>query len=92
VSGVASLLGMPWPSYVAFLAVAAAVVLIPGPDFAVVVGNTLAGGRSRGMWCAAGICLSNAREATLWTTRRAGPAKGSCSCRPIPTCGRGVGT
>jgi threonine/homoserine/homoserine lactone efflux protein len=53
-----------WPSYVAFLAVAAAVVLIPGPDFAVVVGNTVAGGRRRGVWCAVGISLSNAIQGT----------------------------
>lgn len=55
---------MDWPSYVAFLAVAAAVVLIPGPDFAVVVGNTVAGGRRRGVWCAVGISLSNAIQGT----------------------------
>ncbi|MBX6751624.1 MAG: LysE family translocator [Micromonosporaceae bacterium] len=55
---------MPWPSYVAFLAIAAAVVVIPGPDFAVVAGNTAAGGRRRGMWCAAGIALSNAIQGT----------------------------
>ncbi|WP_250038321.1 LysE family translocator [Paractinoplanes maris] len=51
---------MDWTGYTTYLLVAAAVVLIPGPDFAVVVGNTLSGGRSRGMWCAAGVASSNA--------------------------------
>lgn len=60
----ASVLAMPWPSYIAFLAIAAAVVLIPGPDFTVVVENTVAGGRRRGMWCAIGISLSNALQGT----------------------------
>lgn len=32
-------------------------VLIPGPDFAVVARNTLAGGRRRGRWAAAGVSL-----------------------------------
>ena len=48
-----------WHTYLTFLTFALVVVLIPGPDFAVVTGNTLAGGRLRGMWCAAGVAMSN---------------------------------
>jgi threonine/homoserine/homoserine lactone efflux protein len=35
-------------------------VVIPGPDFAVITKNTLAGGRRRGAWSAAGVASSNA--------------------------------
>ncbi|MEU8660317.1 LysE family translocator [Actinoplanes philippinensis] len=55
---------MNWTAYAAYLAFAAVVVLIPGPDFAVVVGNTMAGGHRRGMWCAAGVASSNAVQGT----------------------------
>jgi threonine/homoserine/homoserine lactone efflux protein len=34
-------------------------VLVPGPDFAVVTKNTLASGRRRGWWSALGVCCSN---------------------------------
>ncbi len=50
---------MTWSSYGAFLAVAVVLVLVPGPDFAVVTRNTLAGGRWRGAWSAAGVATSN---------------------------------
>ena len=50
---------MPWSSYLSFLAFAVVLVLIPGPDFAVVTRNTLAGGRRRGRWSALGVCMSN---------------------------------
>src|SRR5580704_8873108 len=36
---------MTWATYGEFLAFATVLVLIPGPDFAVVTKNTLAGGR-----------------------------------------------
>jgi len=49
-----------WSSYGAFLAFAAVLVLIPGPDFAVVAKNTLAAGRRRGRWASLGVCTSNA--------------------------------
>jgi threonine/homoserine/homoserine lactone efflux protein len=49
-----------WTAYATYIVFALAVVLIPGPDFAVVVGNTMSGGRSRGMWSAAGVASSNA--------------------------------
>ena len=51
---------MNWTAYATYLVFALVVVLIPGPDFAVVVGNTMAGGRPRGMWSAAGVASSNA--------------------------------
>lgn len=44
--------------YAAFVLFAAVLVLVPGPDFAVVVTNTLAGGRRRGAWAAAGVTSS----------------------------------
>ena len=44
----------------AFLAVAVVVVLVPGPDFAVVTRNTLVGGRRRGWATALGVAASNA--------------------------------
>lgn len=51
---------MSWASYASFLAFAAVLVLIPGPDFAVVTKNTLAAGRRRGAWSAVGVATSNA--------------------------------
>ena len=57
-------MGMNGTAYATYLTFALAVVLIPGPDFAVVVGNTLSGGRTRGMWCAAGVASSNAVQGT----------------------------
>jgi threonine/homoserine/homoserine lactone efflux protein len=49
-----------WAAYGAFLAFAIVLVLVPGPDFAVVTKNTLAAGRWRGGWAAAGVACSNA--------------------------------
>ena len=49
-------------SYGTFLAFAILLVLIPGPDFAVVTKNTLAGGRRRGRWSAVGVSCSNALQ------------------------------
>lgn len=51
---------MSWSSYASFLVFAAVLILIPGPDFAVVTRNTLAAGRQRGRWSAAGVTVSNA--------------------------------
>ena len=51
---------MTWSSYGSFLVFAAVLVLVPGPDFAVVTRNTLAAGRRRGRWSAAGVASSNA--------------------------------
>lgn len=43
-------------------------VLIPGQDFAVVTKNTLAGGRRRGRWTAAGVASSNVVQGSLAAT------------------------
>jgi threonine/homoserine/homoserine lactone efflux protein len=51
---------MTWSAYGGFLAFAVVLVLVPGPDFTVVTKNTLATGRRRGMWSAAGVASSNA--------------------------------
>ena len=56
---------MSWSAYGAFLAFATVLVLIPGPDFAVVTKNTLAGGRRRGRFTAAGVCTSNALQGVV---------------------------
>jgi threonine/homoserine/homoserine lactone efflux protein len=53
-----------WSSYGEFLAFAGVLVLIPGPDFAVVTKNTLMAGRRRGWWSSLGICTSNAVQGT----------------------------
>lgn len=45
--------------YDEFLAFAVVIILIPGPDFAVVTKNTLMGGRQRGGWTAFGVSSSN---------------------------------
>ena len=58
---------MSWSKYAEFLAFAAVLVLIPGPDFAVVTRNTLAGGRRRGRFTAVGVCTSNAVQGVLWS-------------------------
>lgn len=51
---------MTWSTYGSFLVFAAVLVLVPGPDFAVVTRNTLAAGRRRGSWSAVGVASSNA--------------------------------
>lgn len=50
---------MSWASYFSFLVFAVVLVLVPGPDFAVVTKNTLAGGRRRGTWTSVGVTSSN---------------------------------
>jgi threonine/homoserine/homoserine lactone efflux protein len=55
---------MSWSKYAEFLAFAAVLVLIPGPDFAVVTKNTLVGGRCRGRWTALGVSSSNLVQGT----------------------------
>ena len=47
---------------VAFLGVAVLVIVTPGPDTALTVRNTLAGGRRAGVWTAAGVSLGQ----TVW--------------------------
>ena len=55
---------MSWSKYAEFLAFAAVLALIPGPDFAVVTKNTLVGGRRRGRWTALGVSSSNLVQGT----------------------------
>ncbi|HEY7432467.1 MAG TPA: LysE family translocator [Streptosporangiaceae bacterium] len=55
---------MTWSKYGEFLIFAVVLVLIPGPDFAVVTKNALAGGRRRGRWAAAGVASSNLVQGT----------------------------
>jgi threonine/homoserine/homoserine lactone efflux protein len=55
---------MPWAAYGAFLAFAIVLVMVPGPDFAVVTKNTLTAGRWRGGWAAVGVTSSNAVQGT----------------------------
>jgi threonine/homoserine/homoserine lactone efflux protein len=51
---------MTWSTYLSFLVFAVVVILVPGPDFAVVLKNALSGGRARGVAAGAGVGLSNA--------------------------------
>lgn len=55
---------MAWSRYGEFLAFVIILVLIPGPDFAVVARNTLAGGRRRGRWAAGGVSLGAVVQGT----------------------------
>lgn len=50
--------------YGEFLVFAVLLVLVPGPDFAVVTKNALAGGRRRGCWASAGVATSNFVQGT----------------------------
>jgi threonine/homoserine/homoserine lactone efflux protein len=59
---------MVWSSYGSFLLFAVVLVLIPGPDFAVVTKNTLAAGRRRGAWSAGGVATSNAVQGAAAAT------------------------
>src|SRR5258708_11252621 len=52
-------------AYGTFLLFAVGLVLIPGPDFAVVTKNTLAGGRRRGRFTALGVFTSNAVQGAV---------------------------
>jgi threonine/homoserine/homoserine lactone efflux protein len=59
---------MSWSSYGSYLVFAVVLVLVPGPDFAVVTKNTLAAGRWRGAWSAGGVAVSNAVQGTAAAT------------------------
>lgn len=52
-------------TYLSFVGLAVLLVLLPGPDFAVVTRNTLAGGRRRGTWSALGVTTSNAVQGVV---------------------------
>jgi len=51
-------------AYWSFVVFAVVLIIAPGPDFAVVVRNSLAGGRVRGAWCALGVATSNVIQGT----------------------------
>jgi threonine/homoserine/homoserine lactone efflux protein len=53
-----------WSTYGEFLVFAIVLVLVPGPDFAVVTKNTLVAGKRRGRWTAAGVFTSNLVQGT----------------------------
>ena len=55
---------MSWSKYGEFLAFAVVLIVIPGPDFAVITKNTLVGGRRRGRWTALGVSSSNLVQGT----------------------------
>ena len=55
---------MSWSKYAEFLAFAVVLIVIPGPDFAVVTKNTLVGGHRRGRWTALGVSSSNLVQGT----------------------------
>jgi threonine/homoserine/homoserine lactone efflux protein len=55
---------MSLSKYGEFLVFAVVLIVIPGPDFAVVTKNTLVGGRRRGRWTALGISSSNFLQGT----------------------------
>ncbi len=55
---------MSWSKYAEFLAFAVVLIVIPGPDFAVVTKNTLVGGHRRGRWTALGVSSSNFVQGT----------------------------
>ena len=59
---------MTWATYGSFLVFATVLVLVPGPDFAVVVRNTLSGGRRRGWWASVGVATSNAVQGVAAAT------------------------
>jgi len=51
---------MDWHAYGSFVVIALVLVLVPGPDFAVVTRSALTLGRRGGWWAAAGVGTSNA--------------------------------
>jgi len=55
---------MSWSKYAEFLAFAVVLIVIPGPDFAVVTKNTLVGGHRRGRWTGLGVSSSNLVQGT----------------------------
>lgn len=54
-----------WPAYGSFVAFAAVLILVPGPDFAVVTKAALASGRRGGAWASVGVATSNAVQGVV---------------------------
>src|SRR5262249_6583155 len=77
-----------WSAYGEFLAFALVLVLIPGPDFAVVTKNALAGGHRRGRWTAFGVVSSNIVQGTAAASGLSGLLAGP---RPASGGARGAG-
>ncbi|WP_031467744.1 LysE family translocator [Sciscionella sediminilitoris] len=50
---------MTWQNYGAFAALAVLVIIVPGPDFALILKHSLHGGRRAGLAASAGITTSN---------------------------------
>lgn len=53
-----------WSNYATFLVFAVVVIVAPGPDFAVVLKNSLAGGRAAGTFSSLGVLSSSFVQAT----------------------------
>ena len=75
---------MQSPGWWTFLLLAVVLVLVPGPDFVVVVRNTLAGGRTRGLWSAVGVASAASPARAGKPDRMAGG-----EARPAPAAERG---
>jgi RhtB (resistance to homoserine/threonine) family protein len=56
---------LSWAGYSTFIAFVLLLTVAPGPDFAVVMKNSLAGGRAAGLWTTVGINISNAAQGTV---------------------------
>jgi RhtB (resistance to homoserine/threonine) family protein len=56
---------LSWAGYGTFIAFVLLLTVAPGPDFAVVMKNALAGGRTAGLWTTVGINISNAAQGTV---------------------------
>ncbi len=54
-----------WSSYGSFVVVAVVLIVVPGPDFAVVTKNALSSGRRSGAWASAGVATSNAVQGLI---------------------------
>jgi threonine/homoserine/homoserine lactone efflux protein len=54
-----------WPAYGSFLIFAVVLILVPGPDFAVVTKNALTSGRRSGAWASVGVATSNAVQGVV---------------------------
>jgi threonine/homoserine/homoserine lactone efflux protein len=56
---------LSWAGYSTFIGFVLLLTIAPGPDFAVVMKNALAAGRTAGLWTTVGINISNAAQGTV---------------------------
>jgi threonine/homoserine/homoserine lactone efflux protein len=56
---------LSWAAYSTFIGFVLLLTIAPGPDFAVVMKNALAGGRTAGLWTTVGINISNAVQGSV---------------------------